>query len=55
MRFRADKTGLNPPPPQEVFFSTGHSKAVPLLQFCYVCASVVSYVTYKETQSNRLR
>ena len=40
MRFRASKTDLHS------IFSTDCSKAVPLLQFFFVCASVVSYVAF---------
>ena len=44
MRLRANKTSLNPPIPSRCSFN--RNKAVPLLQFFFVCASVVSCVAF---------
>ena len=44
VRFLANKTGLSHPYPlTHSSFPTDHSKAVLLLQFYFVCASVISY------------
>ena len=50
-RFCKCKTDLTPIPHNPTLtpinsFPTGHSKTVPLLQFFFVCASVVSYVAF---------
>ena len=41
LRFRASKTSLSPSS-----FPSDRSKAVPLLQFFFACASVVSFVAF---------
>ena len=47
---RDKKKSLSPPtptlPPKHNSFSTDRSKAVPLLQLFFICASVVSYMAF---------
>ena len=45
-RFRASKTGLGTFLFPQRSFPTDRPKAVPLLRFLFVCASVVSYVAF---------